>query len=98
MNVVFILGEWPFLTSSLSASRTATSWTPEESKVESCEHQDDANIHCQPFPESVSEEHEIYTDYDCCHRHRVKHSSYLSAHFSQHSPDDPMLERTIAFF
>jgi hypothetical protein len=73
-------------------------WTPEESKVESCEHQDNANIHCQPFPESVSEEREIYTDDDGCHRDRVKHSSYLSAHFSQHSPDDPMLERIIAFF
>jgi hypothetical protein len=60
------------------------SWTPEESQVESCEHQDNANIHCQPFPESVSEEHEIYTDYDGCHRHHVKHYSYLSAHFSSH--------------
>src|SRR5229473_3021289 len=59
------------------------SWTPEESQVESCEHQDHANIHCQPFPESVSEEHEIYSDYDGCHRHHVKHDSYLSAHFSQ---------------
>jgi hypothetical protein len=58
------------------------SWTPEESEVESCEHQDNANIHCQPFPESVSEEHEIYTDYDGCHGHHVKHDSYLSAHFS----------------
>src|SRR5579864_4732334 len=58
------------------------SWTPEESQVESCEHQDNANIHCQPFPESVSEEREIYTDYDGCHRHHVKHDSYLSAHFS----------------
>jgi hypothetical protein len=58
------------------------SWTPEESQVESCEHQDNANIHCQPFPESVSEEHEIYTDYDGCHRHHVKHDNYLSAHFS----------------
>ena len=58
------------------------SWTPEESQVESCEHQDNANIDCQPFPESVSEEHEIYTDYDGCHRHHVKHDSYLSAHFS----------------
>src|SRR5208282_951996 len=58
------------------------SWTPEESQVESCEHQDNANIHCQPFPESGSEEHEIYTDYDGCHRHHVKHDSYLSAHFS----------------
>jgi hypothetical protein len=37
---------------------------PEESEVESPEHQDNANIHGQPFPESVSEEREIYTDYD----------------------------------
>jgi hypothetical protein len=57
------------------------SWTPEESQVESCEHQDNANIHCQPFPESVSEEHEIYTDYDGCHRHHIKHDRYLFAHF-----------------
>ena len=58
------------------------SWTPEESQVESCEHQDNANIHRQPFPESVSEEHEIYTDDDGCHRRHVKHDGYLSAHFS----------------
>jgi hypothetical protein len=58
------------------------SWTPEESKVESSEHQDNANIHYQPFPEPISEEHEIYTDYDSDHRHHVKHDSYLSAHFS----------------
>ncbi len=56
------------------------SWTPEESKVECCEHQDNANIHCQSFPESVPEEHEIYSDYDGCHRHHVKYTSYLSAH------------------
>jgi hypothetical protein len=71
---------------------------PEESQIESSEHQDNANIHCQPFPELVSEEHEIYTDYDGGHRHHVKDYSYLSTHFSQHSPDDPMLERMIAFF
>jgi hypothetical protein len=29
---------------------------PEESKVESREHQDNANIHCQPFPGMISEE------------------------------------------
>jgi hypothetical protein len=71
-------------TASAQSQRTGAiapcSWTPEESQVESCEHQDNANIHCQPFPESVSEEHEIYTDYDGCHRHHVKHDSYLSAH------------------
>jgi hypothetical protein len=53
------------------------SWTPE-----SCEHQDNANIHYQSFPESVSKEHDIYADYNGCHRHHVKHDSYLSAHFS----------------
>ena len=61
-------------------SRSTFSWRPEESPVESSKHQDNANIHCQPFPESVSEEREIYTDYDGCHRHHVKHYSYLSAH------------------
>jgi hypothetical protein len=59
-----------------------SSWTREESQVESCEHQNNANIHHQPFPESVSEEHEIYTDYDGRHRHHVKHHGYRSAHFS----------------
>jgi hypothetical protein len=75
--------EAPELPIDCEGRHRACSWTPEESKVESCEHQDDANIHCQPFPESVSEEQEIYTDYDGCHRHHVKHASYLSAHFSK---------------
>jgi hypothetical protein len=68
------------------------SWTAEESEVECSEHQDNADIHCQPFPKSVSEERDIYADYDGCHRHRVKHSSYLSAHFSQ-----PSLDRSPCF-
>src|SRR5579862_10951 len=58
-------------------------WRPEESEVESREHQDNADIHRQPFPESVSEEHEIYADYDGGHRHHVEHDSYLSAHSSR---------------
>jgi hypothetical protein len=58
------------------------SWTPDESQVESCEHRDNANIRYQPFPELVPEEHEIHTDYNGCHRHHVKHDSYLFAHFS----------------
>ncbi|MGC2061237.1 MAG: hypothetical protein WA653_23455, partial [Candidatus Sulfotelmatobacter sp.] len=57
------------------------SWIPQESQVESCEYQDYSNIRYQPFPESVSEEREICTDYDGHHRHHVKHSTYLSAHF-----------------
>ena len=58
------------------------SWTPQESEVEGYEDQDNANIHGQPFPESVSEEREIYTDDNGYHRHHVNHLSYLSAHFS----------------
>jgi hypothetical protein len=61
-----------------SAKIALCSWTPEESQVESCEHQDNADIYCQPFPESVFEEREIYTDNDGCHRHHVKHDNYLS--------------------
>jgi hypothetical protein len=55
---------------------------PEEPQVKSCKHQDNANIHCQPFPESIPEEREIYTNYDGRHRYHVKRDSYLSAHFA----------------
>jgi hypothetical protein len=33
-----------------------SSSTPVESQVESSENQNNANVHCQPFPESVSDE------------------------------------------
>ncbi len=61
-----------------------SSRTPEESQVESCEHQYNANVHYQPFPESVSEEREIHADYDGCHCHHVQRDSDLPAHFSLH--------------
>jgi len=73
-------------------------WTLEKSEVESCEHQDNADVHRQPFPESVSEERDIYTNYDGHHHQHVKHDAYLSAHIGQHSPDNPMLGRMIALF
>jgi hypothetical protein len=56
---------------------------PKESEVKSCEHQNNADIRCEPFPELVSEETEIYTDYDGYHRRQIKANSYLSAHFSR---------------
>jgi hypothetical protein len=59
--------------------------TPEESEVEGREHQDNADIHCEPFPETVSEEREIDTDDDGYHRRHVKHDTCLSAHFSKTS-------------
>jgi hypothetical protein len=60
------------------------SWVSEESQIESREYQDNANVHHQPFPESVSEERDIQTDYDGHHYHEVKRDSDLSAHFSLH--------------
>jgi hypothetical protein len=66
------------------------SWRLEESQIESPEHQDNANIHYQPFPESVSEESEIYTDYNGYHRQHVKHDGYLSAHL-QHPSARPLV-------
>ena len=61
---------------------TGCSWTPEEPQIESYKHQGNTDVHCQPFPESVSEEREINTDDDRCHRHHVKDSNHLSAHVS----------------
>ena len=58
---------------------------PEESQVERSENQDNSNIHHQPFPESVSEEHEVYSDYNRCHRDHVQRDSYLSAHLGETS-------------
>jgi len=81
-------------------ARTCTgqpcSWTPEESKVEGYEDQDNANIHCQPFPESVSEERDIYADYDGYHRHHVKHDSYLSTHFRLVAPSSTTTPTPVA--
>jgi hypothetical protein len=39
----------------------------EESHVEGCEHQDDADVHHQPSPEPVPEERNVQTDDKGCH-------------------------------
>lgn len=54
----------------------------EESQIESREHQDDADIDDQPFPESVPEEREIDADDNGDHRQHVKRDGNLSSHFS----------------
>jgi hypothetical protein len=56
------------------------SWKFKKSEVKSCKHQNNTDIHCQAFPESVSEEQNIHNDYDRYHRHHVKHASYLFTH------------------
>src|ERR1700683_2868996 len=53
----------------------AHSWASEESQIESREHQDDADVRYQPFPESVSEERDIQTDHDGYHCDQVKRDS-----------------------
>jgi hypothetical protein len=52
----------------------------EKSQVESREHENDADIRYQPFPESVSEERQIQSDDNSDHRCHVKHD-YQFAHF-----------------
>jgi len=58
----------------------------EKSPVESREHQD------KPFPEVVSKEREIHTDYDGYHHHHVNHYSCLSARFSHAGADSSVLQ------
>ena len=57
---------------------------PEESQIECCEHQDNANVRGKPFPESISEEREIHSDYDGYHSEHVQRDCDLSAHSSLH--------------
>ncbi|MGB8075496.1 MAG: hypothetical protein WA592_16505 [Pseudolabrys sp.] len=75
-----------------SQTRQVSSIATEKSPVESREHQDNANIHCQPFPEVVSKESEIHTDYDGYHHHHVNHYSYLSARFRHAGADSSALQ------
>ena len=57
----------------------------EEFQVESCKYQDNSYIRYQPFPESVSEEQEIHTEYGGYQQQYVKHDdSCLSFHLGHH--------------
>jgi hypothetical protein len=37
-------------------------WVLQESPIEGCKHQDNPNVHDQPFPEPIPKEHEVYID------------------------------------
>jgi hypothetical protein len=70
------------------------SMAAEKSVVEGAEDQDNADIRRQPLPESISEEHEIETDYDRDHCHEVKRERHLPVHFGTTSArDSPELSR-----
>jgi hypothetical protein len=53
---------------------------PEESQIESGEHQHDAGIRHQPFQKAVSEEGKIRADYDRYHGDKVERDGQLSSH------------------
>jgi hypothetical protein len=62
-------------------SAVMSSWALQESQVESCEHQDNSYIHCQPFPEPVSEEQEINGNYNSYQQHNAEYDRCLFSHF-----------------
>lgn len=61
-------------------ARDESSSKSQESEVESSEYQNNADIGCQPLPESGSEERNIYSDDENYHRHDVNQSCWLPGH------------------
>ncbi|MGH6993672.1 MAG: hypothetical protein ACREEH_10090, partial [Caulobacteraceae bacterium] len=53
---------------------------PEKAQVEGDEHQDDADVRDQPFPQSVSKEGDVDADDERRHRKKVEHGNYLLSH------------------
>lgn len=56
---------------------------PEKPQVEGHKHQDNANIHQQSFPKSISEKNQIYANDDGYHYQDV-HDRYALRHFKLH--------------
>ena len=54
--------------------------TLQQPQVERREHQHDADVHHQPLPEPVPEEHEVHTDHDRHHRQYVKRNGSPASH------------------
>jgi hypothetical protein len=48
---------------------------------EGCKHQDNANIHHQPFPEPISKEEKIHTNDNGYHQQSDKHGRHALCHF-----------------
>jgi hypothetical protein len=63
-----------------AAAAVGESWVLHKSQIESREHQDDADVHHQPFPEAVPEEQQIHTDDNDCQRGNVKRDGRGSLH------------------
>jgi 1,2-phenylacetyl-CoA epoxidase PaaB subunit len=55
-------------------------WVLEESQIKGSKHQDNADVHYQPFPESILKEQQVYTN-DNGNQHRnVKHDRHVPRH------------------
>jgi len=54
----------------------------EESQIEGCKHQDNADVHYKPFPESILKEQYIYTNDNGYQHHNVKHDRHVPGHFN----------------
>jgi hypothetical protein len=54
----------------------------QESQIEGYKHQDNADVHYQPLPESILKEQKIYTNDNGYHHHNVKHGRHVPCHFN----------------
>jgi hypothetical protein len=68
--------------SALGQKRTLRRLRFNEPQIERREHQDNSDVHHQPRPELVPEEHDVHADHDANQREHVKHDGNLSAHLS----------------
>ena len=64
------------------ALRRVRSRTLQEPEIERREHQDNSDVYCQPLPELVPEEQDVYADHNDYQRHHIKHGGCLSSHRS----------------
>jgi hypothetical protein len=64
-----------------------SSWALQESQVEGSNHQDNADIHHQPWPELMPEEQQIHDNDTGCHHQDAKHHIGIPGHFN-HPLDD----------
>jgi hypothetical protein len=53
-----------------------------ESQIEGCKHQDNADVHYQPFPESIPKEEQIHTNYNGYQHPNVKPDKHTLCHFN----------------
>jgi hypothetical protein len=66
--------------SDLGQKRTLWRLRFKEPQIERRKHQDNSDVHHQPRPELVPEEHDVHADHYAYQRERIKHDGNLSTH------------------